>query len=60
MRSGMTKAVIPILARLGVMGVSVGVNPTTSPPALPNPFVWKNGDDEVIGTWHAGQIYEIF
>ena len=28
----------------------------TPPPAVPNPFVWKYGDADVVGTWHKGII----
>ena len=53
---GMTQTVIPILARKGVTGVTVGVNNMTPPPAvhIPPVFRWRYGNDEVFATWHAG------
>ena len=53
---GLTSAAIPHLVKSGVSGVSVGVNNMTPPPAVPNPFVWKYGDADVVGTWHKGII----
>ena len=56
----MTQAIIPTLVKMGVAAVSVGVNPMTSPPAVPNPFVWRfnhsdgSSSDSVIGLWHKG------
>lgn len=51
----MTQAVIPSLLKMGVSGVSVGVNGATSPPAVPKLFRWKYKEQEVIATWHKGQ-----
>ena len=56
---GMTQAIIPTLVKMGVSAVSVGVNPMTSPPAVPNPFVWRfnhsdGSSDSVIGLCHKG------
>ncbi|CAH1791040.1 unnamed protein product [Owenia fusiformis] len=61
---GLTNAVIPTLKKWGVEAVSVGVNPFTSPPAVPAPvFRWgyeytdPHGSQqswEVLGLWHPG------
>ncbi|XP_070532504.1 uncharacterized protein [Ptychodera flava] len=51
---GITQAAIPTLVKHGIDAVSVGVNFMSSPPAVPNPFVWKYGNDSVIGMWHPG------
>ncbi|KAK3087454.1 hypothetical protein FSP39_006109, partial [Pinctada imbricata] len=51
---GMTQAVIPSLINRGIGAVSVGVNPSTSPPAVPNLFRWGYKDQEVLATWHPG------
>ncbi|XP_046551245.1 uncharacterized protein LOC124260970 isoform X2 [Haliotis rubra] len=51
---GMTAAVLPSLTKFNIMAVSVGVNPGTSPPAVPNPFIWKFLDSQVIGMWNKG------
>ncbi|XP_071155642.1 uncharacterized protein [Mytilus edulis] len=51
---GMTQAIIPTLVKKGIQAVSVGVNPGTSPPAVPNLFRWQFEEKEVLGTWHAG------
>lgn len=52
----MTQAIIPTLVEKGIQAVSVGVNPGTSPPAVPNLFRWQFEEKEVLGTWHAGAI----
>ncbi|XP_050394995.1 uncharacterized protein LOC126812577 [Patella vulgata] len=51
---GMTQSVIPSLAKYGIKGISVGVNPSTSPPGVPNPFLWQFQGEEVIAMWHKG------
>lgn len=56
---GLTRAVIPVLAAKGIKAVSVGVNPGSAPPAVPQytPFIWR---DEASGTqllafWRPGR-----
>ena len=55
---GMTAAAIPTLVNdCGVKGVTVGVNPGSSPPAVPKIFQWKSHEDStesVIAMWHPG------
>ena len=52
----MTQAVIPLLVKKGIAGISVGVNPDTSPPVVPQLFRWRFEDSEVLATWHAGTV----
>lgn len=62
----MTKAVIPIMKKHNISAITVGVNPMTSPPAVPpHPFVWKlspqdNDEDGIIAFWHPGANFIIF
>ncbi|KAK7504494.1 hypothetical protein BaRGS_00004360, partial [Batillaria attramentaria] len=55
---GLTKAVIPILQKHNISGVSVGVNSGQPGPAVPNhPFLWKLDEEEetgVVAFWHPG------
>lgn len=51
---GLTQAVIPSLVQRGIAAVSVGVNPGTSPPAVPPLFRWNFEGKEVMATWHPG------
>ena len=51
---GLTVAAIPVLAKHGVKGVSVGVNPGSAPPAVPKIFSWQYRGESVVGLWHAG------
>ena len=52
----MTQAVIPVLARMGVKAVSVGVNNAAMPPDVPPIFRWENteGNASLIALWHPG------
>ena len=53
--AGMTRSVLPTLVDFNVKAISVGVNPMTAPPAVPNPCVWKfNETVDVIMTYHKG------
>ncbi|KAK3603808.1 hypothetical protein CHS0354_042809 [Potamilus streckersoni] len=51
---GTTQAVIPILERLGVEAISVGVNSATPPPDVPPVFLWQFQNSSIIGLWHPG------
>ena len=54
---GMTKSVISHFLKNNIVAVSVGVNPSSSPPDLPDLFLWKeSADDEdgLIGFWNKG------
>ena len=37
---GMSRSVIPILSKMGVAAVAVGVNTASSPPTVPRVFRW--------------------
>jgi hypothetical protein len=43
---GVTRGVLPVLAAAGVSRFSEGVNPSTTPPNMPSPSVWR---DEASG-----------
>lgn len=55
---GMTKAVIPLLRKNNVIGISIGVNGASMPAKVPKIFRWKFGEpgkfseDEVLVTFH--------
>jgi len=56
---GMTRGVIPNLNKVGVTGVSVGVNGGVCAPFVPMLFRWLNGpnadvDESVVAGWHPG------
>ncbi|XP_041367668.1 uncharacterized protein LOC121382209 [Gigantopelta aegis] len=48
---GMSQALLPVFAKLGVAAVSVGVNGATAPPAVPKIFHWKFQNVSLIGMW---------
>ena len=51
----MTRSALPTFVDFNVKAISVGVNPMTAPPAVPNPCVWKfNETVDVIMTYHKG------
>ena len=52
----MTQAVIPWLLANGVGGVTVGVNSASSPPDVPEAFVWADatGKQSVVAMEHKG------
>lgn len=56
---GLTRAAIPILARLGVKALTVGVNGVSAPPAVPfnTPFWWRDGPSgaQLLSFWHPGE-----
>lgn len=51
---GMTRAVVPALAAAGVRAITVGVNPWSTPPAVPRAFVWRDAESGVSlpSMWH--------
>ena len=51
---GLTQCAIPFFVKNGISAVSVGVNPSSSPPAVPNIFSWQYQGESIIGIWHAG------
>ncbi|XP_065831101.1 uncharacterized protein [Oscarella lobularis] len=52
---GTTRSIIPTLVSNGVEALSVGVNPSSMPPAVPPIFKWlhKPTNQSVIAMWHA-------
>ncbi|XP_052819190.1 uncharacterized protein LOC128245032 [Mya arenaria] len=51
---GTTKAIIPILNKLGIHAMSIGVNGATAPADVPPVFLWKNGNSSLITLYHPG------
>ncbi len=45
---GHTKAIIPLLAKHGIKLLHIGVNGASAIPEVPECFLWKNGDYEVV------------
>ena len=59
---GMTQAIVPVLAKLGVQAISVGCNNAAQPPDVPSIFRWQapnGGNSSVIGLVHAGGYAEL-
>jgi hypothetical protein len=52
---GLTRAAIPLLAKAGVKGVTVGENGACAPVNVPPIFLWRDNatDTEVIALFHA-------
>jgi len=48
---GLTKNSLSALSSAGVKAISVGVNPSTAPPAVPKLFQWSHN---MLGMWHKG------
>lgn len=51
---GLTACSIPFLLQNGIKGISVGVNPSSSPPAVPPIFQWNYDNKGIIALWHPG------
>lgn len=45
---GHTKAIVPLLAKHGIKLLHIGVNGVSALPDVPECFLWKNGEHEVI------------
>lgn len=51
-----TRGIVPLLAKAGIRLLHIGVNPTSTPPAVPQSFVWRHTDgSEVIVIYQKGQ-----
>ena len=53
---GITRGVIPLLNKMGVKAITVGVNSASMPPAVPQAFRWvdpESGND-LLAMWHPG------
>lgn len=42
---GHTRAIVPLLAEAGIKMLHIGVNPASTPPDVPDAFVWKHTED---------------
>lgn len=45
---GHTKALVSLLAKRGIKLLHIGVNGASAVPEVPECFLWKNGDDEIV------------
>ena len=45
---GHTKGIVPLLAKHGIKLLHIGVNGVSAVPEVPECFLWKNGDAEVV------------
>ncbi|MDE5995630.1 MAG: DUF5054 domain-containing protein, partial [Eubacterium sp.] len=45
---GHTKALVKILAKHGIKFLHIGVNGASAVPEIPECFLWKNGNDEIV------------
>jgi hypothetical protein len=56
---GHTRAIVPLLAEAGVQFLHIGVNPASTPPAVPPVFVWRDPSGaEVMVMYHKGSYGE--
>ena len=51
---GLTAAAIPLLLAHGISAITVGVNPGSAPPAVPDLFVWNYRGHKIVAMWHPG------
>ena len=53
---GMTSAIIPLMVKVGVKAVTVGVNSASMPPDVPRVFQWQHNttNTRIIAMWHPG------
>jgi hypothetical protein len=51
---GLTQAVIPILKKHGVIGITIGVNAASLPAHVPKLFRWRFNQDEILVALHPG------
>eukprot|EP00117_Sycon_ciliatum_P028500 scpid54371/ scgid0629/ len=52
---GTTRSIIPLLKAAGVEAITVGVNPGSMPPAVPDIFNWHDpvSGETILAMWHA-------
>lgn len=57
---GHTKAIVPILRKHGIKLLHIGVNGTSSVPKVPECFLWRVGDEEIVVVYSGqyGGAYE--
>ena len=53
---GLTRGVVPLLNKMGVEAITVGVNSASMPPAVPEVFRWVDSatSEDLIAMWHPG------
>lgn len=51
---GHTIGLVPILAKAGIKLIHIGVNGASAMPNVPDCFLWKNGDSEVVVVYSGG------
>lgn len=54
---GHTRAMLPSLTRAGVRFLHIGVNPVSSPPDVPDIFVWKGTDGSEVVVAYSKKDY---
>jgi hypothetical protein len=58
---GHTRSIVPLLAAAGIEFLHIGVNPASTPPAVPPVFVWRDqpGHHEVIVIYQKGSYGDL-
>lgn len=51
---GHTRAIVPYLAKRGIKLLHIGVNGASALPKVPECFLWKDGDSEIIVIYSGG------
>ena len=53
---GTTRGIIPLLNKMGVRAITVGVNRASMPPAVPQAFRWVDpaSGSDLLAMWHPG------
>ena len=61
--TGTTKAIIPIMDKMGIAALSIGVNGATVPASVPQVFpdsqpvfMWKTGNSSLLTFYHPGLV----
>lgn len=57
---GHTKAMLPLLAEYGIKFLHIGVNDSSAVPEVPQAFLWKEGDAEIVVLYEGsyGSLYK--
>ena len=56
---GTTEAIIPILEKMGIEAISIGVNAATVPSNVPPVFRWLSGNSSVLALYHPGIVVSL-
>jgi hypothetical protein len=57
---GHTRGLVPLLAEAGIRFLHIGVNPASTPPAVPPVFRWQSPDGaEVVVMYHKGSYGDL-